>query len=56
MAGYIGIRDLTNPDQINEEDIVSEDGVVLGVKNRVRAGLATFQNPQVLQRVSLHHH
>lgn len=40
---YVGIRNITDTDKIDEEDIVSKDGTVIGVKNRVRAGLQHFE-------------
>ena len=39
---YVGIRDISDTEKINEEDIVGEDGTIIGVKNRVRAGLQHF--------------
>ena len=39
---YVGIRDISDTEKINEEDIVDKDGSVIGVKNRVRAGLQHF--------------
>lgn len=48
---YAGMRDLKNPTQIQEEDIISSDGTVMGKQNRVRAGIATFQNPKALEWV-----
>ena len=40
---YVGIRNITDTDKIDEEDIVAKDGTVIGVKNRVRAGLQHFE-------------
>lgn len=51
-SSYMGIRDLKDPATIKEEDIVLSDGSVIGVKNRVKAGMATFQNAKALERVS----
>lgn len=48
---YAGMRDLKNPAQIQEEDIISSDGTLMGKQNRVRAGIATFQNPKALEWV-----
>ena len=48
---YAGVRDLSDPERLGEENITGEDGAVVGVKNRVRAGLATFENPDTLKRV-----
>ena len=39
---YVGIRDISDTEKIKEEDIVGEDGIVIGVRNRVRAGLQHF--------------
>ena len=39
---YVGIRDISDTEKIKEEDIVDKDGTVIGVKNRVRAGLEHF--------------
>lgn len=39
---YVGIRDISDTEKIKEEDIVDKDGIVIGVKNRVRAGLQHF--------------
>lgn len=39
---YVGIRDISDTEKIKEEDIVDKDGTVIGVKNRVRAGLQHF--------------
>ena len=49
---YAGTRDLSDLERLGEENITSEDGGVMGVKNRVRAGLATFENLDMLKRVS----
>lgn len=40
---YVGIRNISDTEKINEEDIVDKDGTVIGVKNRVRAGLHHFE-------------
>ena len=48
---YIGIRDLSDLDKIEEKDIVSHRGTIRGIKNRVRAGLANFENPAALRKV-----
>lgn len=50
---YVGVRDLSDLDKIQEQDIVATDGSVRGVRNRVRAGLANFENREVLEKVSL---
>jgi len=50
---YVGIRDLTDLDKIKETDIISHRGTIRGIKNRVRAGLANFENPAALQNVSI---
>ena len=39
---FAGRRDVSNPDSIREKQIVSSRGSIRGMKNRVRAGLATF--------------
>lgn len=49
---YAGMRDLSELDKIQEEDIVASDGSIRGIKNRVRAGLANFENPDALQKAS----
>ena len=49
---YVGIRNLSDLDKIQEEDIIGPKGTIRGVKNRVRAGLANFQNPAALWKVS----
>ena len=49
---YAGLRDLRQVGSIQEEDIVGEGGELLGMKNRVRAGLAHFENPDAIMRVS----
>ena len=48
---YVGMRDLSNPDEIEEKDIVGQDGSIIGVKNRVKAGTANFENIEALKRV-----
>lgn len=48
---YVGIRDLTDLDKIKETDIISHRGTIRGIKNRVRAGLANFENPAALRNV-----
>lgn len=47
---YVGMRDLSNPDEIEEKDIVGQDGSIIGVKNRVKAGTANFENIEALKR------
>lgn len=49
---YAGMRDLTDTEKIEEKDIVAPDGSIRGVKNRVRAGLANFEDREALQLVS----
>ncbi|KAH3692278.1 glutaredoxin domain-containing cysteine-rich protein CG31559-like [Dreissena polymorpha] len=39
---FAGRRDVSNPGTIREKQIVSSRGSIRGVKNRVRAGIATF--------------
>lgn len=39
---FVGRRDVSNPNTINEKRILSSRGSIRGVKNRVRAGIATF--------------
>ena len=48
---YIGLRNLTDLEKIKEEDIISHKGTIRGIKNRVRAGLANFENPAALFQV-----
>ena len=48
---YAGLRDLREVGSIQEEDIVGKSGELLGIKNRVRAGLAHFENPDAILRV-----
>ena len=48
---YTGLRDLTDLDKVQEKDIVDADGTVRGVENRVRAGLANFENKEALEKV-----
>ena len=48
---YVGMRDLTDLDRIDEQDILSASGTIRGKKNRVRAGLANFENPKALEKV-----
>lgn len=52
-ASYAGMRDLSDPDKIQEKDIVAPDGSVMGVQNRVRAGLANYENREALKQVRL---
>ena len=49
---YVGMRDLTDLDMIDEQDILSASGTIRGKKNRVRAGLANFENPKALEKVT----
>ena len=48
---YVGLRNLTDLEKIEERDIVGPDGTVMGVQNRVRAGVASFNNPTALRKV-----
>jgi hypothetical protein len=48
---YVGLRNLTDLERIEERDIVGPDGAVVGVQNRVRAGVANFENPTALRKV-----
>lgn len=50
---YVGIRNLSDLDKIQEEDIIGPKGTIRGVKNRVRAGLANYENPTAIQKVSM---
>ena len=52
---YVGIRDISQVDKIEEEDIVGANGELRGIKNRVRAGLANFEDVGALERVSIIH-
>lgn len=49
---YAGLRDLSDLEKIKELDIVGPDGTIRGIKNRVRAGLATYENQGALVKVS----
>ena len=49
---YVGMRNLADVEKIDEMDIVSARGTIRGRKNRVRAGLANFENPNALEKVS----
>ena len=49
---YTGTRDLTDVQKIQELDIVAEDGTIRGMRNRVRAGQAHFDNPVARAKVS----
>lgn len=48
---YTGTRDLTDLQKIQELDIVDEDGSIRGIRNRVRAGQAHFDNPTAITKV-----
>ena len=48
---YAGLRDLTDLEKIEELDIMGPDGVLRGIRNRVRAGRATFENRGALVKV-----
>lgn len=48
---YIGMRNLSDLEKITEEDIIGPKGTIRGIKNRVRAGLANFDNPVALRKV-----
>ena len=48
---YVGMRNLSDLEHIDEQDIVSARGTIRGKKNRVRAGLANFENPKALEKV-----
>ncbi len=48
---YAGHRDLSDLNKIQELDIVAPDGSIRGIKNRVRAGLANFENPVAIEKV-----
>lgn len=48
---YVGMRDLSDLEKIDESDILSARGTIRGIKNRVRAGLANFENPKALEKV-----
>lgn len=49
---YVGMRNFSQVDKIDEVDIVGANGELRGIKNRVRAGLANFENVVALERVS----
>lgn len=55
-VSYVGMRNLSDLESIEESEIIGPRGTVRGVKNRVRAGLAHFQNPAALRKVSEHAH
>ena len=48
---YVGMRNLTDLERIEERNIVGPDGTVMGVQNRVRAGVANFNNLTALGKV-----
>lgn len=48
---YVGMRNLTDLQRVEEKDIVGPDGAVMGVQNRVRAGVANFENLTALRKV-----
>ena len=50
---YVGMRNLTDLGHIDEQAIVSARGTIRGKKNRVRAGLANFENPKALEKVKM---
>ena len=50
---YAGMRDLSDLEKIQERDIMAPDGSIRGIKNRVRAGLANFENREALEKVSI---
>ena len=41
-ASYAGLRDFSD---MGEKEILGPGGTIRGVRNRVRAGLANFENP-----------
>lgn len=43
---FAGRRDVSSPSSLQERPIVSRRGSVRGLKNRVKAGIATFLNPE----------
>ena len=47
---YVGL--LSDMGKMSEKEIVGPRGTIRGVKNRVRAGLANFENPRGMQTVS----
>lgn len=53
---YVGIRNLSDLEKILETDIISHRGTIRGIKNRVRAGLANFENPAALRNVGIGYH
>jgi len=52
-TSYAGLRDLTDIEKLQELDIVGPQGTIRGIKNRVRAGLATFENRGGVVKVSV---
>lgn len=51
-VSYVGMRNLSDLERIEESEIVGPRGTIRGVKNRVRAGLAHFQNPAAIRKVN----
>ena len=49
---FAGSRDVKDPDTLRDKKIVSAKGTIRGVKNRVRAGIATFLENQDIAKVS----
>ncbi|OWF45729.1 glutaredoxin domain-containing cysteine-rich protein CG12206-like [Mizuhopecten yessoensis] len=45
-GAFVGRRDVSSPRSLQERPIVSRRGSVRGLQNRVKAGIATFLNPE----------
>lgn len=46
------MHDLSELNTIQEQDIVAPDGSIIGITNRVRAGLEHFENPEAIDTVT----
>ena len=51
-AKYASTEERTKAERLKGEAIVSNEGAVLGVRNKVRAGLAAFEDNEALQWVT----
>ena len=50
-AKYASTEERTKAERLKGEAIVSNEGAVLGVRSKVRAGLAAFEDNEALQWV-----
>ena len=50
-SNSVGLLDLSMRNKIQELDIVAKDGSVMGIRNRVRAESAHFENPEAVNKV-----